>query len=75
MVLILLLFLAKLNLPFQIILPLIDVIPSFPSTSLTTLSYYQVSSQLDRDSQGLVPKALFSFCTYFLGSPSQAPGQ
>lgn len=73
MVLILLVFLATLKPPFQTTLPLIDVMPSFPSTSLTTLSYLPVSFQLGKDSQGFVPKALFSsFCTYFLG---HAPGQ
>lgn len=38
MVLILLVLLATLNPPFQTALPLLDVISSFSSTSLTTLS-------------------------------------
>ena len=45
-------------------------IPSFPSTSLTPLSYLPVSSPLVVDSQGFAPKALFSLYTKFLVSPS-----
>lgn len=70
MVLTLLVLLATLNYPFQTTLPLTDVIPDFPSTSVTTLSYLQVSSPLTIDSQGFVPKALFSFCAHFLVSPT-----
>lgn len=75
MVLTLLVVLATLNPPFQTTLPLTDAISCFPSTSLATHSYLQVSSPLTVDSQSFVPKALFSsFCTFLsLSRPFPRP--